>query len=79
MLQKIGDKLKGQRWLATIVLGLLALIFAVWGAYGVVNISFGPPDYGLKVNGETHQHRDDQPRLAGAPGASTSRRSTVRR
>lgn len=52
MLQNIGDKLKGQRWLATLVLGLLALIFAIWGAYGVVNISFGAPDYGLKVNGE---------------------------
>jgi peptidyl-prolyl cis-trans isomerase D len=52
MLQNLGDKLKGQRWLATIVLGLLALIFAVWGAYGIVNVSFGAPDYGLKVNGE---------------------------
>src|ERR1700722_1879550 len=52
MLQNIGDKLKSQRWLAIVVLGLLALIFAVWGAYGVVNLSFGPPDYGLKVNGE---------------------------
>jgi peptidyl-prolyl cis-trans isomerase D len=52
MLQNIGDKLKSQRWLAIIVLGALALIFAVWGAYGVVNLSFGPPDYGLKVNGE---------------------------
>src|SRR5580700_6646607 len=52
MLQNIGDKLKSQRWLAIVVLGALALIFAVWGAYGVVNLSFGPPDYGLKVNGE---------------------------
>jgi peptidyl-prolyl cis-trans isomerase D len=52
MLQNIGDKLKSQRWLAIVVLGLLALIFAVWGAYGVVNVSFGPQDYGLKVNGE---------------------------
>lgn len=52
MLQNIGDKLKSQRWLATILLGLLALIFAAWGAYGVVNISFSPQDYGLKVNGE---------------------------
>lgn len=52
MLQNLGDKLKGQRWLATIVLGLLALIFAIWGAYGIVNVSFGAPDYGLKVNDE---------------------------
>jgi len=28
------------------------LIFAAWGAYGIVNISFAPQDYGLKVNGE---------------------------
>ena len=52
MLQNLGDKLKGQRWLATIVLGLLALVFAVWGAYGIVNVSFGAPDYGLSINGE---------------------------
>jgi peptidyl-prolyl cis-trans isomerase D len=52
MLQNLGDKLKGQRWLATLVLGLLALIFAVWGAYGIVNVSFGAPDYGLKIDGE---------------------------
>lgn len=52
MLQNLGDKLKGQRWLATLVLGCLALVFAVWGAYGIVNISFGAPDYALKVNGE---------------------------
>jgi len=53
MLQTISDKLKGQRWLAATLLGLLALIFAVWGAYGIVDISFGPVNYGLKVNGET--------------------------
>jgi len=53
MLQNIGDTLKGQRWLATIILGLLALVFAIWGAYGIVNISFGTADYGLKINGES--------------------------
>lgn len=52
MLQNLGDNLKRHRWLATIILGLLAVIFAAWGAYGVVNVSFGPQDYGLKVNGE---------------------------
>ncbi len=52
MLQNIGDKLKSHRWLATPILGLLALIFAAWGAYGIVNISFAPQDYGLKINGE---------------------------
>jgi peptidyl-prolyl cis-trans isomerase D len=52
MLQNLGDKLKSQRWLASIVLGLLALVFAIWGAYGIVNVSIGAPDYALKVNGE---------------------------
>ena len=53
MLQSIGDKLKAHRWLGFILLGILAVIFAIWGAYGIVNISFGPQDYGLKINGET--------------------------
>src|SRR5882762_9152735 len=39
MLQRIGDSLKGQKWLAYLVLGALALVFAAWGAYGVVNLS----------------------------------------
>ncbi len=53
MLQSIADKLKKHRWLSGALLGAIALFFVVWGAYGVVNISFGPSDYGLKVNGET--------------------------
>jgi peptidyl-prolyl cis-trans isomerase D len=53
MLQSIADKLKSHRWLAATLLGAIALFFVVWGAYGVVNISFGPGNYGLKVNGET--------------------------
>jgi peptidyl-prolyl cis-trans isomerase D len=52
MLQNIGDTLKGQRWLAFILLGLLILVFALWGAYGIVDLSVGTPKYGLKVNGE---------------------------
>jgi len=53
MLQNIGDKLKSQRWLAMLILGPLALIFAVWGAYGVANLDFAGKNYGLKINGET--------------------------
>lgn len=53
MLQSIGDVLKAHRWLGATILIVLAAIFAVWGAYGIVNISFGPQDYGLKINGET--------------------------
>jgi len=52
MLQNIGDILKGQRWLAFLVLGLLILVFALWGTYGIVDLTFGAPKYGLKVNGE---------------------------
>ncbi len=52
MLQNIGDLLKGQRWLAFLILGLLILVFALWGTAGVVDLTFGTPKYGLKVNGE---------------------------
>ncbi|HXL97025.1 MAG TPA: peptidyl-prolyl cis-trans isomerase [Steroidobacteraceae bacterium] len=52
MLQNLGDKLKGRRSMAIAVIGPLAVIFALWGAYGVVSMSFGAPDYGLKVNDE---------------------------
>jgi peptidyl-prolyl cis-trans isomerase D len=52
MLQYLGDKLKGRRSMAIAVIGPLAVIFALWGAYGVVSMSFGAPDYGLKVNDE---------------------------
>src|SRR6185437_11121754 len=52
MLQSIADKLKSHRWLAGSVLGVIALFFVVWGAYGVVDINFGPSSFGLKVNGE---------------------------
>ncbi len=52
MLQNIGDLLKGQRWLAFLILGLLILVFALWGTYGIVDLTFGAPKYGLKVNGE---------------------------
>ena len=52
MLQNIGDILKSQRWLAFLILGLLILVFALWGTYGVVDLTFGTPKYALKVNGE---------------------------
>jgi peptidyl-prolyl cis-trans isomerase D len=52
MLQNLGDKLKRHKWLGYLVLGPLALIFAAWGAYGVVNTSFGSSSFGLKVNSQ---------------------------
>lgn len=53
MLQRIRDGLQGQRWLAYTMLGALALVFAAWGAYGIVDISFGPGAHAVKVNGTT--------------------------
>jgi peptidyl-prolyl cis-trans isomerase D len=51
MLQRIGDTLKGQKWLAYLVLGALALVFAAWGAYGIVNLNFGGSNYAAEANG----------------------------
>src|SRR5438309_759414 len=51
MLHRIGDALKGQKWLAYLVLGALALVFAAWGAYGIVNLNFGGSDYAAEANG----------------------------
>ena len=62
MLQKIRDTLQSQRWLAIVVLGALALVFAAWGAYGIVNINVGVGDYAAKVGGEKlslQEVRDD--------------------
>ena len=52
MLQNIRDTLRGQRWLTYIGLGLLILVFSLWGASGLVDMTFGNPSFGLKVNGE---------------------------
>jgi len=51
MLQRIGDTLKGQKWLAYLVLGALAIVFAAWGAYGIVNLNFGGSNYAAEANG----------------------------
>jgi peptidyl-prolyl cis-trans isomerase D len=51
MLQKIGDTLKGHKWLSWILLGALALVFAAWGAYGIVNLNFGGSNYAAEANG----------------------------
>ncbi len=58
MLQQIGDSLKGHKWLTYVVFGLLALIFAAWGAYGVANLNFGSSSYAAKVNGHTIPYDD---------------------
>ncbi len=58
MLQQIGDGLKGHKWLTYVVFGLLALIFAAWGAYGVANLNFGSSSFVAKVNGTTIPYED---------------------
>jgi peptidyl-prolyl cis-trans isomerase D len=62
MLQKIRDSLQSQRWLAIVVLGALALVFAAWGAYGIVNINIGVGNYAATVGSEKlslQEVRDD--------------------
>jgi peptidyl-prolyl cis-trans isomerase D len=52
MLQSIRDKLESQKWLTYVVLGLLALIFAAWGAYGLVNFNSGGSTYAAEAGGQ---------------------------
>jgi len=52
MLQWIRDSLEKQKWLTYVVLGLLAVIFAAWGAYGIVNLDFSGASYAAKVDGK---------------------------
>jgi peptidyl-prolyl cis-trans isomerase D len=52
MLQRIRDSLQGQKWLAYLVLGALALVFTAWGAYGIVNLSVGGANYAAEAAGQ---------------------------
>ena len=53
MLQKIGDSLKGKKALAYLILIPLALVFAAWGAVGVVDMDFfNPKAFAVEVNGK---------------------------
>src|SRR5687768_291835 len=52
MLQRIRDGLQGQRWLALLIIGVLALVFAAWGAYGIVDLNVAGGAYAAKVEGE---------------------------
>ena len=57
MLQRIGDALKGtagsakRKWITYLVVGLLSVVFAAWGAYGIVNLSFGGSNYAAEAAG----------------------------
>jgi peptidyl-prolyl cis-trans isomerase D len=52
MLQNISDKLKNNKWLTYGVGAPLILVFAAWGAYGIVDAGFSTGDYAAKVNGD---------------------------
>jgi peptidyl-prolyl cis-trans isomerase D len=57
MLQRLGDFLKGKKEgslrqvVIYLVLGALSLVFAAWGAYGIVNLNFGTSNYAAEANG----------------------------
>lgn len=52
MLQRIRDGLHRHKWLGYVVLGALALVFAAWGAYGIVNLNVGNANYAAEAGGE---------------------------
>ena len=60
MLQRIRDSLQSQKWITYVVIGALILVFAVWGAYGIVDLSLGPPNYAAKANGEKIELKEAQ-------------------
>lgn len=60
MLQRIRDSLQAQKWLAIVILGALALVFAAWGAYGIVDLGLGSGNYAAKVDGEKVSIKDAQ-------------------
>jgi peptidyl-prolyl cis-trans isomerase D len=60
MLQRIRDSLQSQKWLTYTVIGALILVFAAWGAYGIVDLSIGTGNYAAKANGEKITIQDAQ-------------------
>jgi len=52
MLQSIRDNLVKRKWLTYVLFGTLAVIFAAWGAYGIVNLSFNGTSYAAEAGGQ---------------------------
>jgi peptidyl-prolyl cis-trans isomerase D len=52
MLQRIRDGLHSHKWLGYVVLGALALVFAAWGAYGIVNLNVDSANYAAEAAGQ---------------------------
>jgi peptidyl-prolyl cis-trans isomerase D len=53
MLQKLTDTIETHKWVWYTILGVLALVFAAWGAYGIVNLNFSTSSYAAKADGQT--------------------------
>lgn len=51
MLQSIRDGLGRHKWLQYTLLGALALVFAAWGAYGIVNLNVEGANYAAEAGG----------------------------
>jgi peptidyl-prolyl cis-trans isomerase D len=52
MLQKITDTIDTHKWLWYSILGALALVFAAWGAYGLVNLNVSTSSYAAEAGGQ---------------------------
>jgi peptidyl-prolyl cis-trans isomerase D len=52
MLQRIRDGLHRHKWLGYVVLGALALVFAAWGAYGIVNLNIDNANYAAEAGSQ---------------------------
>jgi peptidyl-prolyl cis-trans isomerase D len=52
MLQRIRDGLGRHKWLQYTLLGALALVFAAWGAYGIVNLNVDSANYAAEAGGQ---------------------------
>ena len=52
MLQSIRDGLSRHKWLQYTLLGALALVFAAWGAYGIVNLNVDNANYAAEAGGQ---------------------------
>lgn len=52
MLQRITDTIDTHKWLWYSILGALALVFAAWGAYGIVNLNFSTSSFAAEADGQ---------------------------
>ena len=60
------------KWLWYSILGALALVFAAWGAYGIVNLNFSTSSYAAEAGGADDLPRPGAQRLAARSRGSCS-------